>query len=291
MPASFREMPRWWNDALGREWLDRLPQLIHAQCAQWRLTLDGASMHGSNALVVPVRRGAERLVLRMTPPGDDVGAEAAALRFWDGRGTVRLHDVDERDRSMLLERLDGRLSLASRPLRQAVLTLAELVTRLAIDAPETTLSTREIAARHAATFEAEWDAVGRPVPRGQLDQVIAAASERASETPSATAVDGDLHFTQVLAGEREPWLVVDPVLLSGDREYDLGRILWSRIEDARDDAELRALFDSFVDHADVPAARARAWVVIRSASYLFWGLARGLTEDPPKCRRLLDVFL
>ena len=114
---------------------------------------------------------------------------------------------------------------------------------------------------------------------------------RASASLVATAVDGDLHFGQVLAGTREPWLVVDPVLLRGDPEYDLGRILWSRIEEARDDAELRTLFDLFVAHADVPADRARAWVVIRSASYLVWGLAHGLTEDPPKCRRLLDLFL
>jgi streptomycin 6-kinase len=31
-------------------------------------------------------------------------------------------------------------------------------------------------------------------------------------------------------------------------------------------------------------------VVARSASYLLWGLAHGLTEDPPRCRRLLNLF-
>ena len=104
------------------------------------------------------------------------------------------------------------------------------------------------------------------------------------------AVDGDLHFDQVLAGSRAPWLVVDPVLLRGDPEYDLGRILWSRLDAVPDDAGIRRLFTLFVGIADVPADRAREWVVIRCASYLFWGLSQGLTEDPPRCRRLLDVF-
>jgi streptomycin 6-kinase len=36
------------------------------------------------------------------------------------------------------------------------------------------------------------------------------------------AVNGDLHSDQLLRGEREPWLTVDPVLLRGDIAYDLG---------------------------------------------------------------------
>src|SRR5690242_13350528 len=80
VPQAFREMPRWWSE--GRAWLDGLPSAIAVQCGRWRLRLDGDPRHGSNALVVPVARGSERLVLRMTPPGPAVAAEVAALRFW-----------------------------------------------------------------------------------------------------------------------------------------------------------------------------------------------------------------
>jgi hypothetical protein len=46
-----------------------------------------------------------------------------------------------------------------------------------------------------------------------------------------------------------------------------------------------------LDHALACAAeRAADWVVLRSMSYLVWGLEHGLTIDPPRCRRLLDVF-
>ena len=94
----------------------------------------------------------------------------------------------------------------------------------------------------------------------------------------------------MLAAARAPWLVVDPVLLRGDREYDLGRVLWSRLDEVPSDAEVRELFDLFVGIAGVPADRAREWVVVRSMSYLLWGLRHGLTEDPPRCRRLLEIF-
>jgi len=41
---------------------------------------------------------------------------------------------------------------------------------------------------------------------------------------------------------------------------------------------------------DVLADRARDWVLVRSMSYLLRGLEQGLTIDPPRCRRLLDLL-
>jgi streptomycin 6-kinase len=84
--------------------------------------------------------------------------------------------------------------------------------------------------------------------------------------------------------------VVDPVLLRGDPEYDLGRILWGRLDEIPDDREVRRCVAAFAQRAGVPDDRARAWVIVRSMSYLLWGVSRGLTEDPVRCRRLLDVF-
>ncbi|HEX5856603.1 MAG TPA: aminoglycoside phosphotransferase family protein [Microbacterium sp.] len=290
VPQSFREMPRWWHDAAGRGWLDTLPDRVEEQCRRWTLALDGAVMHGSNALVVPVRRDREALVLRLEPPGDDTEQHAAALRLWDGRGTVRLDAVDEDAGAMLLERVDGRRTLLDEPLPRAVTVLAELVRTLAVPVPATVKGTDEIAREHAETFEREWSCLDGPCPREQLDAAIACAVARSVDEPAPTAVDGDLHFEQVLAATRAPWLVVDPVLLRGDREYDLGRILWSRLDEAATDAEVRDLFGLFVGIAGVPAGRAREWVVVRSMSYLLWGLRHGLTEDPPRCRRLLEIF-
>ncbi len=34
----------------------------------------------------------------------------------------------------------------------------------------------------------------------------------------------------------------------------------------------------------------RATVLVRSMDYLLWGLRHGLTDDPPKCGRLLSLF-
>jgi streptomycin 6-kinase len=270
--------------------LDDLPALVSSRCAAWGLVVDGELLHGSNALVVPVRRRRESYVLRLCPPGDDVAREARALRVWSGRGTVRLIDVDLAARAMLLERLDHTRSLAGEPLDAAIAVIAGLTRTLAVPVPLDVPSTAGIAAEHLAGFERDWNALDAPTPRHQLVTALRLAAEVAAQPTSELAVDGDLHFEQVLASRRAPWLVVDPVLLRGDPEYDLGRVLWSRLDELRRDRDVLDAFDTFVTTAAVPAERARAWIVLRAMSYLLWGLGRGLTLDPPRCRRLLDLF-
>ena len=290
VPEAFREMPRWWHDHPGRDWLDTLPALVETQCRRWQLDVDGTPLHGSNALVVPVRRGPRAFMLRLSPPGDDVAREAAALRLWAGRGTVRLFDVDVAARALLLERLSMSHSLQSEPLMMAIAVIADLVRQLAVPAPVEVPSTGSIAAGHVATFGHDWSALEGPTCRTQRDEAIRLADHLAHATPAALAVNGDLHCEQVLASDRAPWLVVDPVLLRGDPEYDFARVLWSRLDELPEDSDVMGAFDLFVGAARVPRERARAWIVVRSMSYLLWGLPRGLTEDPPRCRRLLDLF-
>ena len=291
VPQSFRDMPRWWSDVAGRQWLDRLPRLVADQCRTWGLQLDGPVRHGSNALVVPVRRGAEELVLRMSPPGDDVGQEASALQFWNGQGTVKLIQVDLGASAMLLERLNPARSLAAEPLDQAVPVIARFMRRLARPAPPHVSSTDEIAATNAVSFPIDWQRLGRPTTEQVLRAAVAGARRLSERATGGLAVNGDLHYDQVLAATREPWLVVDPVLMRGDIEYDLGRILWSRLDEMATDAEVLHRFDQVVTVAGLDADCAREWVIVRSMDYLHWGLDHDLTFDPERCKRLLTLFV
>jgi streptomycin 6-kinase len=291
VPAAFRAMPRWWREGTG--WLDGLPAAVRTGCARWRLGVDGEPAHGSNALVVPVVRGDERLVLRLTPPGPDVAAQVAALRFWAGRGTVLLRDADEAVGTMVLERLDGEHPLSAAPVGEAMAVLGGIMRRLAVPAPAHAPSTGAAAAAEAAELAraaAARPGSGAPAAVDPAFVRAALAVAPALATPATQlAVDGDLHSGQVLRGIREPWLVVDPVLMRGDIEYHLARVLWTRL-DEMPDRDITGHFDTVVEAAGVDRDRARDWVVLRAAGYLRWGLAHGLTEDPPRCRRLLSVF-
>lgn len=288
LPETYRAMPRWWHEESG--WLDRLPETVRALCERWCLTLDGAVRHGSNAIAVPVRRHGEPLILRVTPPDARTVDEVRALRFWAGRGTVRLLDADPEAGASLLERLDSERSLARMPLDEAVPIIARVMRRLAVPAPPDVPSTASLVRERAATLEPDWERLGCPFSRRILDAAVGAASDL-GQTSSNLAVNGDLHFEQVLAGRREPWLVVDPVLLRGDIEYDLARILWSRLDEMTRDGDVLRHIETIVREVGLDRERALAWLVYRTVDYWLWGLDFGLTEDPVRCARLADVVL
>ncbi|MGC4936433.1 aminoglycoside phosphotransferase family protein [Kribbella sp. DT2] len=286
LPQSFLEMPRWWTE--GAEWLAALPDEVDTQCARWGLTVDGNVAHGSNAVVVPVERGGARFALRMSPPGDEVSDQARALRWWDGRGTVRLYDADAARGAMLLELLGAPLD--ERPVGEAVEVLGRLMRRLGIEGPVDALSTQEIVRARVQQMEGQLAGHTGAVEPAYLMAALEIA-DRLAGSDATAAVNGDLHSAQVLRGEREEWLVVDPVLYRGDIEFDLGRILWTRLDEMADDAEIRACFDTVVRAADLDRSYARDWVVFRTVDYWMWGLSVGLTTDPVRCRRLLDALL
>jgi streptomycin 6-kinase len=288
VPASFAAMPRW--RAEGSHWLTALPHMIDIQCDRWGLRVVGSPAHGSNAIVLPVDRGGEPLVLRMTPPGPDVTELVRALRFWDGRGTVRLIVDDVDAGAMVLERLSAE-SLATSPVDAAMEVIGRMMRRLAVPAPADVRSTTALVAERAAALSRDWIELAGPFDRTLLAAATDAA-ERLSATDhdAPTAVNGDLHSAQMLRGVREPWLVVDPVLLRGDIAYDLARALWTRLDGIADAAGIVACFDIAVRASGVDRDRARDAVVFRTVDYWLWALVAGLTEDPDRCARLVRAF-
>lgn len=280
-------MPRWWTE--GASWLADLPQLIRSQCRRWDLRIAGDIVHGSNALVVPVVQDGLDLILRLSPPGAEVTQHVSALRFWDGRGTVLLIDADADAGAMLLERL-GPLSLREHPIDEAMSVLGQVMRRLAVPAPEQAPSTSEAVRTRAGPLAAEFHGLDAPFDRAFLTEALRVADTLA-HTGVEFAVDGDLHSEQVLRGEREPWTVVDPVLLRGDIEYDLARVLWTRVDEMPDTSAIIEHFETVVREARLHRERARDWVVFRTVDYWLWGLSKGLTEDPVRCHRLATVFV
>lgn len=287
IPEAFAAMPRWWSE--GTEWLDHLPDLVKNQCQRWNLRICGHPAHGSNAIVFPVSRGRDKFALRLTPPGPDATDEIRALVFWNGRGTVRLYDSDVPHGASLLELVSSRESLNEVPVPEAMAQLGRIMRLLAVPGAEFAPSTGDIAASRSERLEQEWDHLGRPFAPAVLAEAMH-VSRDLKASASNLAVNGDLHSAQVLRSERDGWITVDPLLLRGDIEYDLGRILWTRLDEMRSAAEIVRCFDTVVTEAKIERDRARNWVIFRTVDYWLWGLSVGLTEDPPRCARLLTAM-
>ena len=259
-------------------------------CRQWGLTPEDHEPFGDWNLVYLVRRGDERCMLRICGPGSDVDDEVAALQAWAGNGAVRLLEVNLGERVMLLERLAADRLLDDLPLSTAAELAGQLIRTLAVAAPAGLPLLVDVAQAAAEEMAIQQRRLGDPVPAEILSRAVDVARELVLD-PGATLVHGDLHYGNVLAGTRQPWLAIDPKPFTGHPERSVAELLWTRLDEAADAAAIHSLLATIVSAGQLEPDRAYAWAVVRATSYWLWGLENGLTEDPVRCRRLLDALV
>ena len=194
----------------------RIPRALAAECAAaWELDLE-EPYDTPHSLVVP----AGEAVLKLNAPSHfEADNEADALACWDGQGAVRLLARDDGRRALLLERcVPGTTLLGSCADETAVvLGLLEWLPHTAPSDHPFRLLTDE-AARWAEDVPERYERGGRPFERSLLAAAIAVF--RSVDRGASRLVNQDLHAGNVLRAEREPWLVIDPKPLVGEREVD-----------------------------------------------------------------------
>jgi streptomycin 6-kinase len=261
--------------------LSGLPGVVDALLEEWQLTLDlpraAEPAHGFGALVVPVRTaGGRPAALKVGFPHQEAEQEHLALRYWDGRGAVRLLRADPRRHGLLLERL-RREDLGDLWDVEACEVVGGLYGLLHVPAPP---SVRRLAP-YAVRWAGELRALPRdaPLPRRLVEQAAALADDLAAEPVAGgdRLLHTDLHDANVLAGDRAPWLAIDPKPLAGDPHHEVAPMLWNRWEEllgahrsVRDGLRLR--FHTLVDVAGLDEDRARDWVVVRALVNALWRL-------------------
>lgn len=258
-------------------WLRGLPGLLTDILGEWQLAVEGAVWTGEAAAVFGVTTATgDRAVLKLGFPHPEAEHEHLALRTWGGQGAVRLLRADPRRSVLLLERAEPGDDLASLPVIEACEVIAELYTRLhrppipQLDRPS----------GHAARWAEELTALRqtRQVPRRFVDQAIGLAADFAVDPATDVAmIHTDLHFANVLAAEREPWLVIDPKPLAGDPAYEVAPLLWNRWDEAVASGDLRAALlarmFTVVDRAELDEDRVRDWIVVREVVNVAWAMS------------------
>jgi streptomycin 6-kinase len=283
VPAALRAQAEGrpsWDD-----WLARAPRLSDELIDEWRLRIDGPTMSGNCAMVIPVRTQEDRAgVLKITCPHWEAETEHLALRAWHGDGAVELWRADPHRFALLLERARSDRDLHALDVRAACEVVAGLYARLhrpPLPQP-----------RRLSELCSEWSTRLPPLAGANLiSRRFVSQADRllrdfaADPTTDSALIHSDLHFFNVLAAEREPWLAIDPKPLSGDPAYEVAPLLWNRWEEAMSaesprDALLDRLY-TVVDVAGLDEDRVRDWVVVREVCNVLWTYEQHLSEGAP----------
>ncbi|MFZ3558978.1 aminoglycoside phosphotransferase family protein [Streptomyces sp. BH055] len=272
VPVGLVESQYAYAGEAGRAFVAALPARVEEFLERWELTVDGPLMHGMAALVVPVVGGGRPAALKFQVLDEETEGEPVALRAWDGDGAVRLLAHDGGTGTMLLERLDSdRMLSVVEDSRKAVLVIAELLARLtAGPAPEGMRRLSDIAAGMLADAPEALRRVADPAERALLADCAAAVREVADEAGDRL-LHWDLHFDNVLAAEREPWLAIDPKPLAGDPGFDL----WPALNNRFEPQETVWRFDAMSGALGLDRERARAWTLGRVLQNALWDIGDG----------------
>ncbi|HEY7323684.1 MAG TPA: aminoglycoside phosphotransferase family protein [Streptosporangiaceae bacterium] len=276
MPAF--PLPRYLTETAGREpavarWIASLPHVVAEAADRWSLRVGEPFEPGGQCSWTAPVAGAdgEELVLKVAFRfgGQEERDEAAGLRCWDGNGVVRLHAASESESEyvLLLERCSPGTPLGwVLPEPEQDVVIAGLLRRLWAQSyaayPFRPLT--QMCAAWAAEFEAEFARAGAA---DRLDPALACAGialfrELPASADREVLLCTDLHGENILASQREPWLVIDPKPYAGDAAYDvLQHMLNCEHRLAADPA---ALADRMAGLCGLDAHRVRLWLFARA---------------------------
>jgi streptomycin 6-kinase len=213
-------------------------------------------------------------VLKLSNPHRESLQEADALERWDGDGAVRLLARDDARNAMLLERCEPGTFLSRSD--EALDVLIGLLPRLwtsgagfgtledeaAIWADDIARDVQDESLRDAALHYL------RELPATQGEQVL---------------LHQDLHGDNVLAAQREPWLVIDPKPLAGEREFSVAPIVRSDELGHSKRAVLHRL-DRLTAELGLDRDRALGWTIAQTVA---WSAGKDYMEPHVQVARWL----
>ena len=242
------------------EWRRGAGRLADEVALDWGLTLGAPYAAGVVGHVVRAALpDGTPAVLKLSLPHRESEQEPDALERWDGDGAVRLLARDDARGALLLERCEPGTPLAEAA-ADPLGVLVDLLPRLW----KSGAGFRPLA-EEAEHWLAGEDLAGIP-DRRLRDAAVRYLEELAPTQGEQVLLHQDLHGENVLAAAREPWLVIDPKPLAGEREFAVAPIVRSFELGHSKRAALNRL-DRLCAELGLDRERARGWTIAQTVAW------------------------
>jgi streptomycin 6-kinase len=209
------------------------------------------------------------------PNERDFRAEAEALRLYNGDGAVRLLNISFEKRAMLLELAEPGEDLWQLENEEKQIELTGQIMRRLWRMPDDGCQLPTAAAQFErmastapsiapASFPLDWVASAKAI----FDDLEASAP--------LFVLHEDLHQSNILSAQREPWLAIDPHGLVGPRELDTIQIILNVLWREKDRSAWPRIISRYVadlaEVLDLDREQIRHCGVARAVQEAFWTL-------------------
>jgi streptomycin 6-kinase len=270
-----------WAARPGIEWLEALPDQVEELTARWGLRIGEPFEPGGNcSWVAPgVDSEGREVVLKVAWQHTEALHEAEGPAALGGQGAVEVYTFEHLaptrpggrpdgdaggTTAMLLERCRPGTELRGRPEAEQHVVVTDLLRSVwAVNLPSghpfRPLSI--MADDWVSEAEERLDLITGPFDRGLARHGLELFRELARTGPTDVLLFTDLHAGNVLAGQRLPWLFIDPKPYVGDPHYDVLQHLLNCTESLQ--ADPIGLLTEVADLAALDSRRVRQWLFAR----------------------------
>ena len=233
------------------------------------MTLGEPFPYAFASLALPaIRDDGSSAVLKIQFPDRESEHEAAALELLDGDGAVRLIAYDAERRALLLELAEPGTPLKELEADRALDVFVGLLPRLWKPAGAPFRSLADEAAWWADSLPGDYARAGRPFDPAILRAALEAIATLSGSQGEQVLVNQDMHADNVIRSRREPWLLIDPKPLTGEREFGIAATVRGHELGHGRRAVLQRL-DRLCLELGLDRERARGWALAQTVAWAF----------------------
>jgi len=283
IPDAFRQTILENFHEQGAAWLEQLPALIRQFAARWSLQMSDPFPLSYGYCAPAVQAGGREVVIKLAVPGDDFTHQVQALRFFDGRGMVRMIEADVEQGALLLERLRPGQMLVNEVTddEQATRIAARVMGAVWVPVPD----------GHPFLRMADWAEEFKkirsqfqdricPLPARTIDRTDDLFKELLASGGPQHLLHGDLHHFNILSVSEESglgWRAIDPFGVVGEREVEIGAFVRNpnlalpitpELE-----RKLKRRLDVFHEQLGLDLERMIAWASVYAAVSAWWTIS------------------
>jgi streptomycin 6-kinase len=275
LPEDFRRTIEMFGER-GAVWLDRLPALVAAYERRWDLRVLPPFALSYNYVAPAVRADGTQVVLKLGVPDPELSSEIEALRFFEGRGAVRLLEAEPGEGVLLLERLSPGVPLERMEDDVRATSIAGQVMRQLwrpVQQEKGLLSLEKWTAG-LRRLRAQFEGGSGPFPEALVSRAEGLIAELLASSDERTLMHGDLHYWNILSAQRQEWLAIDPKGVVGDPAFEPSAWLLNtkpaELYGSELKRQLRRRVDQFSEELGLERARVLGWGCARAVLSSWW---------------------
>ncbi|WP_187254623.1 aminoglycoside phosphotransferase family protein [Alkalicoccus halolimnae] len=277
LPEHFQRTIKNIHHKKGENWLRNFPELVDYSERKWGMKML-APFELSYNYVAPIQCGdGSRAVIKFTVSEKEYRTETEALRCFNNSGAVKLLDTDAERGIMLLECIQPGTMLAEvKEEEMTALAAAEVMKKLwkPASAKNSLPDMSSKVESMKRIYVNNKQGLGS-VSKRTLKEALTIFQQLANSQKQLYLLHGDLHHYNILRGEREPWLAIDPKGMIGERESDVIPFLLNKLPDQHKKAVIKKRISIFVKELQLNEEKILLWGFAQAVLAYCWSIEDG----------------